>query len=94
MNSVAQPSLEDQPWWRHGMVWLVVGGPLAVVVAGLFTVYIAVQGADAVVSPSHPTSGVTRPEQDQSPQQVPAMQARNHAATPDRDLPQSRPIQP
>jgi len=23
------------PWWRHGMVWLVFGGPLAVVLASV-----------------------------------------------------------
>ena len=26
-----------QPWWRVGMVWLVIGGPLVVVVASLIT---------------------------------------------------------
>ena len=23
----------DKPWWKHGMVWLVLGGPLVVVAA-------------------------------------------------------------
>ena len=32
---------EAQPWWRYGMVWLVLGGPAAVVVASLVTGYIA-----------------------------------------------------
>ena len=51
------------PWWRVGMVWLVIGGPLAVVLAGIATAVIAFSGADTVVSTSS----------------TPAMQARNHA---------------
>lgn len=58
-----------QPWWRVKMMWLVLGGPAAVVVAGVATMVIAVRGADTVVT---------------SPQQQPAVQARNHAATPRR----------
>lgn len=37
------------PWYRHGMVWLVVGGPALVVVAGIVTAVIAYHGADPVV---------------------------------------------
>lgn len=43
------------PWWRVRMVWLVIGGPAAVVVAGIATAVIAVRGADVVVAePSIP----------------------------------------
>lgn len=71
---VAPPSPpRAAPWWRHGMLWLVIGGPVAVVVASLATAVIAVRGADPLVeAPS--SSG--RQEQ-------PAVQARNHAATPE-----------
>ena len=65
---------EAQPWWRYGMVWLVLGGPAAVVVASLVTGYIAFQGADPiVVAPVGGQAGT-----------APAIQARNHAATPKR----------
>lgn len=37
------------PWWRVGMVWLVVGGPALVVVAGIATAVIAYRGADVVL---------------------------------------------
>jgi uncharacterized protein len=61
-----------RPWWREPMVWLVISGPLAVVVAGFVTAAIAVNGADEVLS--------TRPAA--SPDALtPAVQARNHAAT-------------
>jgi hypothetical protein len=42
-------SRTGEPWWRVGMLWLVVGGPLAVVVASLVTAVIAYRGADPVL---------------------------------------------
>lgn len=60
------------PWWREPFMWMVVGGPLAVVVAGFATLAIAIAYPDPViVAPS--TGNVA----DQ-----PAVQARNHAASP------------
>lgn len=59
------------PWWRHPMMWLVVGGPATVVVAGIVTAVIAVRGADPVLD--------TRV--DRAPER-PALEGRNHAATP------------
>ncbi len=38
-----------KPWYRFGIVWLVLGGPAAVVVAGIVTAVIAYHGADPVV---------------------------------------------
>lgn len=60
------------PWWRHGMVWLVIGGPLAVVIAGVATAVIAIRGADPLVETTRAAA----------PEARPAVQARNHAATP------------
>jgi hypothetical protein len=34
------------PWWRIRMVWLVIGGPAVVVVAGVITMAMAVRGGD------------------------------------------------
>jgi uncharacterized protein len=64
------PSL---PWWRVRMVWLVVGGPLAVVVAAIVTAVIAVRGADVVIA----ADGKAFADK-------PAVQGRNHAATPEK----------
>lgn len=66
------PFAPTLPWWREPMLWLVIGGPLAVVVAGLVTAVIAVRGSDPLLSR-------TNESPDSS---TPAMQARNHAATP------------
>jgi uncharacterized protein len=38
------------PWYRYPMVWLVIGGPAVVVVAGIVTAVIAYRGADPVVT--------------------------------------------
>ncbi len=42
------------PWYRVGMVWLVLGGPAVVVVAAIVTAVIAYRGADPVVHDEHP----------------------------------------
>lgn len=70
-------NVDTQPWWRYGMVWLVIGGPAAVVVAGITTAVIAISGADPVIKEA--ATVVTQPDAS-----TPAMQARNHAATPAR----------
>jgi len=69
------------PWWRVGMVWLVVGGPLVVVVASVVTAVVAYRGADEVLVQTQSARDVpVRPNA-----QTPAMAARNHAATPAAD---------
>jgi hypothetical protein len=69
---------QTTPWWRIGMVWLVIGGPAVVVVAAIGTAVIAVRGADIVLTdlPAAMTPGHTSPSA-----ATPAHQARNHAAT-------------
>ena len=58
------------PWWRYGMVWMVIAGPLMVVIASMVSAVVAIRGADPVVASSS----------DQDTQR-PAIQGRNHAAT-------------
>jgi hypothetical protein len=55
------------------MVWLVLGGPAAVVLAGIVTAVIAVRGADTPVVTQKVTTAATM---------APAAQARNHVVTP------------
>ena len=69
-----KPSSSDAPpppWWQVGMVWLVLGGPATVVVAGIVTAVIAVRGAEPVLTSQESTKFSDRP----------AVQGRNHAAT-------------
>lgn len=60
------------PWWRVPMVWLVIGGPATVVVAAVITAVIAIRGADPVIGQQPEAKFADRP----------AVQGRNHAATP------------
>ena len=74
------PRTDTKPWYRHPMVWLVIGGPLTVVVASLFTAYIAIKGADPVLTrEDSAAAAVGREGMDAL---SPAVQGRNHAATP------------
>lgn len=65
-----------RPWWRYGMVWMLISGPLLVVVAGIATAVIAFRGADPVV-----TSAPARVVAGQAFDLLPAVAGRNHAAT-------------
>ena len=61
-------------WWRLPIVWMVIAGPAIVVVAGFATLGLAIANPDPVLSV--PTAA--------SKADLPAVQGRNHAATPSR----------
>ena len=74
-SSAAQPSAHPEKgraWWRYPIVWMVVAGPLMVVVASLFTAGLAIKHVDPVLD--------TSPQQLSNPSEAPALKARNHAA--------------
>jgi hypothetical protein len=74
---------EGAPWWKHGHVWLLISGPAAVVVAGLLTAWIAVASPDPVVAEDYYKQGLEINKQlARERAMMPAMQGRNHAATP------------
>ncbi|MBX3607396.1 MAG: hypothetical protein KF788_19100 [Piscinibacter sp.] len=74
------------PWWRSAMVWMVIAGPLSVVIASVATAVVAWRHIDPVVA----TPGRFGPDDDVSATRdpkdplAPAQKARNHAATPAR----------
>lgn len=77
------------PWWRVGPMWLVVGGPLVVVVAAIATAVIAVKGADPVLDKKAYQATLEQARALQGSEREaaliklqPAHQARNHAASP------------
>jgi hypothetical protein len=50
------------PWWRVPTMWLVVGGPLVVVIAGFATLAIAILHPDPPVPGPHaPAAHATAP---------------------------------
>ena len=63
---------DPQPWWKYRMLWLVIGGPLAVVLASFVTLALAIRHPDPVLE----TTAVAK-----DAAHLPAMQGRNHAAT-------------
>lgn len=76
------------PWWTHGLVWLVIAGPVAVIVAGLVTVWIAVRSPDPVVAEDYYRRGVEiNKTLARDKALMPALQGRNHAATPPATAP-------
>jgi len=84
MNNDTNPPATAAPWWKHGLVWLVIAGPASVVLAGVATIVIAVQEPDPVVDADYYRRGIeinrTLAARDKA--HLPALQGRNHAATP------------
>lgn len=86
------PAREGRPWWREPMMWLVLGGPLVVIVAGVVTLVLAIRMPDPVVSADYYREGLeinkTLAERKAaaaaaSPEALrPALEGRNHSATP------------
>ena len=82
---MTRPTASSGPWWRHPIMWIVVGGPALVVVASITTFFIAANGADPLVDGNAYRRGLKVHEQLRSERALlPAQQARNHAATPTR----------
>ena len=68
------------PWWRFPIVWFALAGPALVVVASFATMAIAFVHADVAITEA-PTHGAMATV-DRAGPTAPALQARNHAATP------------
>ena len=73
MHATSAATEPPLPWWRFGIMWLVLGLPAAVVCASLVMAGIAWRHADRVLTDPPPRQGLE-----------PAVSARNHAATPAR----------
>ncbi|MFO1286906.1 MAG: nitrogen fixation protein FixH [Rubrivivax sp.] len=72
MTRSATEPLPTLPWWRVRMVWLVIAGPLAVVLASFVTLALALRHPDPVLAADTQVDAAT----------TPAIAARNHAAQP------------
>lgn len=74
---MSNASSASKPWWRYRMMWLVLGGPAAVVVASVATLTLAITHPDPVIEQA------SRPSADGIDDAAlqPAVKARNHAAT-------------
>ena len=80
MQTTTPPS---QPWWKYGHVWLVIAGPAVVVIAALVTAWIAIRHPDPVLAEDYYRQGLQINQAlAKNKALAPALQARNHAATP------------
>jgi hypothetical protein len=80
MSNTVNSPLDKRPWWSYGHVWLVISGPLIVVLASFTTFYLAAHGQDPVLNPSNAETHSSATTDDRA-SLAPAVQARNHAAT-------------
>jgi hypothetical protein len=71
---------DTKPWWKFGHVWMVIGGPLVVVVASFVTLYLAVSRPDPVLPDESNRKG-SEVANVPDGSLAPAVQARNHAQT-------------
>ncbi|TXI36509.1 MAG: nitrogen fixation protein FixH [Methylophilus methylotrophus] len=77
----------DQKWYQNPFVWLIIGGPLLVVVASFITLYLAITHPDPAIDDYY-RKGIeinktldAQGQESQSESMAPAIQARNHAQT-------------
>lgn len=47
-------------WWRSKYVWLLLSGPIVVIIAGIVTLYLAISRPDPVIYESVPSARVER----------------------------------
>ena len=82
VSSSATPAAA--PWWKFGHVWLVLAGPLVVIVAGFITLWLAMSRPDPVVAEDYYQRGIDINKTLEHPEKslAPAMKGRNRAATP------------
>ncbi len=76
---------DKKPWWKFGYVWMVIGGPLSVIVASIVTVYYALGTPDPAIE-NYYVKGINinktlEAKEVQKDTMAPALKARNHAAT-------------
>ena len=82
--SGSAPSPKAQrPWWKEPYVWMVISGPVGVVIACAITAFYILQGPDAVVSEDYYREGIALGKEVSiaQPPMQPAQVGRNHSAT-------------
>lgn len=72
---------DTKPWWKFGYVWMIISGPVAVMVASFITLYFAIKIPDPVVENYYVKGMEINKTLAAEKALAPAMKARNHAAT-------------
>ncbi len=89
MSVQSMKTAAGMPWWKYGHVWMVIAGPAVVVVAGFFTLWLAMRQPDPVLAEDYYQRGIdiNKTIQQSDTSMAPALKGRNHAATPVEDQP-------
>ena len=74
------PQAPKTPWYRYPYVWLVISGPAIVVVAALYTGYVAYRDADGLVDKYSKPHDKVNLRNSAETLMLPANQGRNQAA--------------
>lgn len=71
------------PWWKFGHVWLVISGPVVVILAAFITLYLVISRPDPVVDENYYRKGmeINKTLGGSPASHAPAQLARNHAQT-------------
>lgn len=72
---------DTKQWWKYGYVWLILGGPIAVVIASFITLSLALKTPDPVVDDYY-RKGIEINKRLEAKELLPAVEGRNHAVTP------------
>jgi uncharacterized protein len=82
MEKQDKKPLNCKPWWSFAYVWLIISGPLVVVIASFITLYLAISIPDPAVEDYYRKGiEINKTLDAERDALAPAMQARNHAAT-------------
>lgn len=78
-------ALDDKPWWQFGHVWLVISGPVLVIVACIITAYFIMNSPNELVTDETYRQNLelkkAQGTKEMQGGEAPALAARNHAAT-------------
>ena len=79
----ASSTPNERPWFKEFYVWMVISGPVSVVLACAVTAFYILQGPDAVVSETSYKEGLALAKEVAvaEPAMQPAKTGRNHSAT-------------
>jgi uncharacterized protein len=74
-------ALDEKPWWSYGHLWLVISGPVSVVIACIVTFYFISNSPNEVLSRQEVEITHDKDAKNIVGSEAPAMMAMNHAAT-------------
>lgn len=87
-------ALDNKPWWTYGHLWLVISGPVSVVLACLVTFYFIANSPNQIISGQDIEIENVKSGKMIEGRDAPAVMARNHAATGTVPAPNTAPEPP